>query len=219
MGLEICEERPKTRVMLVDDQISVREMVAMVLDRDGSFTVVAEASSGIDGLRTTRRYRPELVISALALPEMNGPELIRALREENPPTRVLVYSESRNRTLSLAGIEAGAHGFVHKTEPMLTLRQAVCAVAGGLTFFGCYATQLLDETRAQQKSQGGLTSKQRVVLQMIAEGMSTKQVAGRLSLSPKTVEHYRTQVMQRLGLHDIASLTRYAVRCGIVAAD
>jgi DNA-binding NarL/FixJ family response regulator len=207
----------KVRVLVVDDQVSVREMVAMVLDRDGGFAVVAEAASGIEGLRLVRKHRPALVIAALALPEMNGPEMIRAMRDEEPGTRLLIYSGSRNRALVLAGLESGAHGFVHKTEPLSTLRQAFAAVANGFSFFCPFATKLLDETRTHGKSPGDLTPKQRIVLKMVAEGMSTKQVAGQLSLSPKTVEHYRTQLMQKLGLRDIASLTRYAVRCGLVA--
>ena len=218
-GLDGFAERRKVRVLVVDDQVSVREMVAMVLDRDGSFAVVAEAASGIDGLRLFRKHEPVLVIAALALPEMNGPEMIRAMREENSDARFLVYSGSRSRPLVLAGLEAGPHGFVHKTEPLSTLCQAFVAVTNGAVFFGPFATKVLDETRAVSKPHAGLTAKQRVVLQMVAEGMSTKQVAGRLSLSPKTVEHYRKQLMQKLGLRDVASLTRYAVRCGLVGAE
>ena len=209
----------RTRVLVVDDQVSVREMLAMVLDREGRFAVVAEAASGIEGQRLFRRHKPGLVISALALPEMNGPELIRAVREEDAAARLLVYSGSRNESLIFAGLEAGPHGFVHKTEPLHTLRLAFRAVAEGYSFFGPFATRIVDENRALAQEPNILTPKQRVVLQMVAEGLSTKQVAGRLSLSPKTVEHYRTQLMQKLGLRDVASLTRYAVRCGLVTAE
>jgi DNA-binding NarL/FixJ family response regulator len=218
-GLDGCAECSAVRVLVVDDQISVREMVAMVLDRHGGFTVVAEAASGVDGLRLFRRHKPALVIAALALPEMNGPEMIHAMRDENPEARLLIYSGSRSRPLVLAGLEAGPHGFVHKTEPLLTLQQAFVAVTNGFGFFGPFATRMRDEARAPGRTHEELTPKQRVVLQMVAEGMSTKQVAGKLSLSPKTIEHYRMRLMQKLGLRDVASLTRYAVRCGLVTAE
>jgi DNA-binding NarL/FixJ family response regulator len=216
---EAFREPRKTRVLVVDDQVSVREMLAMVLDREGSFAVVAEAASGLDGLRLFHKHRPALVIAALVLPEMNGAEMIRAIRETEPANRVLIYSGARDRTLIRAGLDAGARGFVHKTEPLSTLRQGFTAVSNGFSFFCPFATKLLDETRTRGESPGGLTPKQRIVLKMVAEGMSTKQVAGRLSLSPKTIEHYRTQLMQKLGLRDVASLTRYAVRCGLVGAE
>lgn len=207
----------RKRVLVVDDQVSVREMVAVILNREEHYAVSAEASSGFEGLRLFRRYRPELVITGLALPEMNGPEMIHAMREERPEVRVLVYSGARNGELVAAGLAAEPHGFVHKTESLDVLRRAVSAVAGGFTFFGSFATQARDEGRAQAAGRtDGLSPKLRVVLQLVAQGLSTKQVADRLSLSAKTVEHYRTQLMQRLGLRDVASLTRYAVRAGLV---
>ncbi|MGH8047377.1 MAG: response regulator, partial [Chthoniobacterales bacterium] len=207
------------RVLLVDDQISVREMLAVVLGRERRFTVVAEASSGLEGLRAFRKFRTDVVITALALPEMGGPEMILAMREERPAARMLVYTGSRSRPLLLAALEAGPQGFVHKVDPLSALCQALHAVADGFSFLGPFVTKMVEETRSDAKPHSDLTPKQRVVLQMVAEGLSTKQVAGRLSLSPKTVEHYRTQVMQKLGLRDVASLTRYAVRCGLVTAE
>lgn len=206
----------KTRVLVVDDQVSVREMVAMVLERESRFVVVAAASTGFEGLGLFRRHRPDLVITGLTLPEMNGPEMVHAMREETPEARMLIYSGSRNRELIAAGLEARAHGFVHKTEPLDVLREGFCAVARGARFFSPYASGVLDEMGVRAITAGGLSPRQRLVLQFVAEGLSTKQMAGRLSLAPKTVEHYRTQLMQKLGLRDIASLTRYAVRCGLV---
>lgn len=212
-------ETAKLRVLVVDDQISVREMLAMVLERETEFSVAGAAATGFEGLRAFREVRPSLVVAALALPQMNGVEMIAAMREERPEVRILIYSGSRNHELIGAGLAAGAHGFVHKTEPLETLRAGVFAVARGSSFFGPFATRVLDESRGKERPAASLSPRQRLVLQMVAEGLSTKQVAGRLSLAPKTVEHYRTQLMQKLGLRDVASLTRYAVRCGLVEAD
>jgi DNA-binding NarL/FixJ family response regulator len=205
----------KTRVLVVDDQISVRQMVAELIAREGGYHVVGEGTTGFEGVRLFRALGPEMVIAALALPEMDGAEMIRAMREERRAARILIYSGTRKADLIQAALAARPHGFVHKTDSLATLREGLAAVARGCSFFTPFATRLMDlPVRAVV-----LTGRERTVLQMVAEGMSTKQVAGRLSIAPKTVEHYRTAVMQKLGLRDVASLTRYAVRCGLVEAE
>ena len=206
----------KTRVLILDDQVSVREMAAAMVTSEGLCEVVGQASSGVEGLRMFRKLRPGAVILALALPEMSGAEVLLAMREENPRLPVLVYSGTKSQDLWRAGLRAGPQGVVHKTESMATLREGVTAVLSGQTFFGRFATAKMEEMRLGGLVEDGLPPRLRTVLQMIAEGLSTKQVASRLSLSPKTVEHYRTKLMQKIGVKDVASLTRYAVRCGLV---
>lgn len=206
----------RDRVLIVDDQVSVREMVAMLVDRQSGLAVSAEATTGLEGLRMFRRHRPHLVIAALALPEMNGAEMIHAMREELPAARVLIYTGTRNGELIAAGLAARAHGFVHKTEPLGLLRQGLEALTRGSSFFSPFATRAIDARPASAPAAGGLSSRDRLVLQFVAEGLSTKQMAARISLAPKTVERYRIQLMEKLGLRDVASLTRYAVRCGLV---
>ena len=206
----------KTRVLILDDQVSVREMAAAMVMSEGLCEVVGQASSGLEGLRIFRKLRPGAVILALALPEMSGAEVLLAMREENPRLPVLVYSGTKSQDLWRAGLRAGPQGVVHKTESMATLREGVTAVVSGQTFFGRFATTKMEEMRMGGEPEDGLAPRLRTVLQMIAEGLSTKQVASRLSLSPKTVEHYRTKLMQKIGVKDVASLTRYALRCGLV---
>lgn len=206
----------KTRVLMLDDQVSVREMAAAMVTSEGLCAVVGQASSGVEGLRMFRKLRPGAVILALALPEMSGAEVLLAMREENPRLPVLVYSGTKSQDLWRAGLRAGPQGVVHKTESMATLREGVTAVVSGQTFFGRFATTKMEEMRMGGEAEEGLAPRLRTVLQMIAEGLSTKQVATRLSLSPKTVEHYRTKLMQKIGVKDVASLTRYALRCGLV---
>jgi len=206
----------KTRVLILDDQVSVREMAAAMVTSEGLCAVVGQASSGLEGLRIFRKLRPGAVILALALPEMSGAEVLLAMREENPRLPVLVYSGTKSQDLWRAGLRAGPQGVVHKTESMATLREGVTAVVSGQTFFGRFATTKMEEMRMGGEPEDGLAPRLRTVLQMIAEGLSTKQVASRLSLSPKTVEHYRTKLMQKIGVKDVASLTRYALRCGLV---
>lgn len=212
----------ETRVLVVDDQVSVRQLVAETVLKNGhgSCRIIGETGSGMDGLRLFRQHLPDMVIAALALPEMNGAEMVRAIRAERSNVRILVYTGTRNRELILAGLEARPHGFVHKTDALSVLYEALGAVARGACFFSPFATRFFDEMgRPGTTSVCALSAKERQVLQLVAEGQSTKEAACRLCMSPKTVEHYRAVIMRKLGLHDVASLTRYAVRCGLVSAE
>jgi DNA-binding NarL/FixJ family response regulator len=207
------------RALVVDDQVSVRELVVELLACRCGFgcQVVGEASSGAEGLRLFRKLLPTLVVAALSLPELGGAEMVRAMREERAEVRVLVYTGTRNEEMVRAGLAARPHGFVHKTDSLATLTEALGAVARGSCFFSPFATRLLDGMGLGPVTEAcRLTGKEREVLRLVAEGLSTKQMAGKLSIAPKTVEHHRGEVMRKLGMRDVASLTRYAVRCGII---
>ena len=204
------------KVLIVDDQVAVREMLGGVLEGMAEFRVVAEAATGMEGLRAFRLRKPDLVVAGLALREMSGPEMFVAIREEAAAVRRVIFSGTRNRALLFTGLRCGVHGFVHKTEPLSVLREALQAVAAGRTFFGAFATALTDEAAAGKGLNAALPPQQRVVLQLIAEGQSTKQIASRLALSPKTIDNYRSRLMEKLGVRDVASLTVYAFHEGLV---
>jgi len=146
----------KTRVLMLDDQVSVREMAAAMVTSEGLCAVVGQASSGVEGLRMFRKLRPGAVILALALPEMSGAEVLLAMREENPRLPVLVYSGTKSQDLWRAGLKAGPQGVVHKTESMATLREGVTAVVSGQTFFGRFATTKMEEMRIGGEAEEGL---------------------------------------------------------------
>lgn len=206
----------KTNVVLVDDYCSVRQMLALVLEREGGYAVVGEARTGYEAMKVCAQVRPRLVILDLALPEMNGLEVLRRLRAESREVRVLVYSGVENRELILETLRERPHGFVHKRDALATLREALRAVTAGGTFLTPFATDLLDLARGAGPGRAALTGRERAVLQMVAEGMSNKEMADRLGLAAKTVEHHRAALMEKLGLHDVARLTRYAVQLGVV---
>lgn len=208
----VGEER--LRVLLVDDQVAVRELTIMLLCQLG-FAIAAEARSGEEALRQLPRRPAQLVVLGLALPEMSGPDLLVALRRTAPGVRTVVFTGTRNAELIAAGLEARPFGFVHKTEPLAVFREALSAVAGGGSFLGPFATQWQQANRGRL-GLAALAPQQRRLLQLIAEGLSTKEAAERMAVSPRTAENYRMQLMQRLGVRDVASLTRYAVRCGVV---
>jgi len=208
----------KTRVVVVDDHASIRQMLALVLAREGPYEVVGEAGTGFEAMKVCRRAKPQLVVLDLVLPELNGVEVLRSLREERLEARFMVYSGAVNRGLIIEALQSHPHGFVHKTDPLSTFCEALRAVGNGCSYFTPFATKLMVEAR-HAAPHSTLNERERAVLQMIAEGMSNKEMATRFSIAPKTVEHYRAHVMQKLGLHDVARLTRYAVSQGLVAAE
>lgn len=209
----------KTRVVIVDDHVSIRQMLGIVLAREGPYEVVGEAGTGFEALKVCRRVKPRLVILDLVLPEMNGVEVLAQLRGELFDTKFLVYSGTMSRQLAVEALQAKPHGFVHKTDDWVVFREALRAVTSGCCYFTQFATRLLDEQRGAMSPRTELSERERQVLQMIAEGMSNKIMADRLALSSKTVEHHRAQVMMKLNMHDVATLTRYAVQLGLVPAE
>jgi DNA-binding NarL/FixJ family response regulator len=185
-------------------------MLAFILKSEGGFDVVGEASGGMEALRVCRAKRPELVILDLALPELSGTHLIRLLLAEQWPVRVLVYSGAMDDALLREALEEEPHGFVRKEDSLPELRVALRAVLSGSRHISPWASRLVPSRFEEPRK--GLTTQECAVLQMIAEGKQTKEIAVALDVSPKTVEHHRQHLMQKLGLHDIASLTRYAIR-------
>jgi len=209
----------KNRVVVVDDHASIRQMLGIVLAREGPYEMVGEAGTGFEALKVCRRLKPQLVVLDLILPELNGVEVLRTLRAEMRETRFMVYSGTLNRSLIVEALQARPHGFVHKSDALPTFCEALRAVVGGCSYFTPFATKLMDDERQVCTASARLTDRERAVLQMIAEGMSNKEMASRFAIAPKTVEHHRAQVMQKLGMHDVATLTRYAVRVGLVPVE
>lgn len=205
-----------TRVVLVDDHASLRQMLVVILKMEGAYDVVGEAAGGMEGLKVCRAKRPELVILDLALPELSGTHLIRLLLAEAWPVRVLVYSGATDDGLLREALAEGPHGFVRKEDSLPEFRTALKAVASGSRHISPWASRLMPARGEELRRR--LTTQECAVLQMIAEGRQTKEIATALSVSVKTAEHHRQHLMDKLGLHDVASLTRYAVRQRMVSA-
>jgi len=207
----------KTRVMVVDDHASIRQMLGALLPNEGC-EMVAEAATGLEAIQMHRTTMPHLVVLDLMLPELNGVGLLLHLRERARQTRTLVYCGTSDQELILEALRTRPHGFVLKRDPWDTFRGALKMVNGGGSYLSPFATRLLDEARPM-KNGLLLTPRERAVVQMVAEGRSNKEMAGQLAISAKTVEHHRAHVMGKLGLHDVAGLTRYAVRHRLVGIE
>ena len=217
----------KITVLLSDDHNLVREGLRLLLEKETDMQVVGEASDGRQSVRETKRLKPDVVLQDLAMPLLNGLEAARQIATEVPTARVLVLSAYSDDTNIEHVIEAGAAGYLMKETVGNDLVRAIREIAGGNAFFSPpIARRLLKQW--QGKTVNGslvgakaakLTSRQREILQMIAEGYATKQMAGLLSLSIKTVEKHRQDLMNTLNMHNIAALTRYAVSNGIVESN
>jgi DNA-binding NarL/FixJ family response regulator len=213
-------------VLICDDHTVVREGLRALLAAAGDIDVVGEAGNGHESVRKTRRLRPDVVVLDLVMPLLNGIEAARQIRKEVHSTKVLVlsaYSDSRHVRRA---IEAGASGYLMKETAGNDLLRAIREVQKGNAFFSPSVTKGLLTQPGENlvsvrpaRTEARLTSRQTEVIQLIAEGYSNKQIAGVLSLSIKTVEKHRQTLMDKLNIHSIAILTRYALSSGVVESN
>ncbi len=209
------------RVILADDHTLVRAGIRALLEKLPNVQVLAEASDGREVLELAQTHAPEVILMDIAMPGLNGLEATARLFKELPKVRVIILSMHSNEEYVARALRAGAAGYLLKDAGTSELEAAIRAVVRGESFLSPAVS-----TRAVAGgSRGGgegptaleaLTPRQREVLQMIAEGHSTKGVAAVLGLSVKTAESHRTQLMQRLGIHEVAGLVRYAMRTGLI---
>ena len=203
------------RVMIADNQLSVRQMLGTMLRRQPGIAIVAETSGGLQAIEVFLRIRPDLLIMDLVLPELGGIEVLRRLRNVWPKLRVLIYSGDALQSTFLAALRSRPQGFVQKSDSLETVEEALRIVMGGGSYLTPFITNLLDVSLPDELR--GLTAREREVVQMVAEGRSSKEIAGLLGVASRTVEHHRVHVRHKLGLRDVASLTRFAIRAGLIA--
>jgi DNA-binding NarL/FixJ family response regulator len=210
------------RVLLADDHALVRAGIRRLLESLPDVQVVAETGDGRTALQLIETYEPDVALLDISMPELNGLDTAVRVVREHPLVRVIILSMHASEEYVLRALASGVAGYMLKDAAISELEVAVRAVARGDTYLsprvsnyvvGDYVRRLGAATYAEP-----LTPRQREVLQLIAEGRTTKEIAQRLDLSVKTVETHRTQLMQRLDIHDVAGLVRYAIRTGLVAS-
>jgi DNA-binding NarL/FixJ family response regulator len=211
------------KILIADDHALFRAgLRALLTDAAGSDGVL-EAGDGAEAVRLTKEQAPELVFLDIAMPVLNGLAAIEQVKAAQPAARIIVLSMHLNEEYIRRALAAGADGYMVKDSAPSELLVAVRAVMAGRHYLSPAAASLL----IQQALPGirdadplqALSPRQTEVLRMVAEGLSTKEIARALGLSPKTVDIHRAQVMQRLDIHDVAGLTRFAVRVGLVGTD
>lgn len=213
------------RLVLVDDHALVRAGLRALLGEMPGVSVVAEAGDGREALQLIREHKPDIALLDISLPGLNGLEVAARVAKEHPATRVIILSMHGDDESVRRALTAGAAGYLLKNSDRSELELALRTVARGNAWLSPAVTQKVVTAFAEgarSSAQGAfevLTPRQREVLQLIAEGHSNKEIAGRLSLSPKTVETHRTELMERLGIHGVAGLVRYAIHIGLVQPD
>jgi len=207
------------RLVIIEDQTAIREMLAEILGMDSSFKIVGESGDGQSAYQLCLETRPDVIILDAKLPGLNGVDLLRRLNKVLTNARVLVFSGHENPVLVREMLEAGAHGFVEKTAGLFEFKKGLETVANGGTYFGPAVAALLRNVVANPSASASsdfLTDREREILQLVAESYSTKEIAAKLNISVKTVDNHRTNLMRKLNLHDVASLTRYALEIGLI---
>jgi DNA-binding NarL/FixJ family response regulator len=209
------------RLLIADDHTLVRAGIRALIEKLPEVQVVAEASDGRDALQLVRKHRPDVVLMDIAMPGLNGLEATRYIAKEFPEIPVLVLSMYASEEYVWQALRAGAAGYLLKGAELAELALAIKAVTCGETYLSPPISKHIIKDYVQRV--GGketmverLTPRQREILQLIAEGVTTKEIANTLHISVKTVETHRAQLMERLGIHDIAGLVRYAIKLGLV---
>ncbi len=206
-----------TTVFIADDHQIVREGLRALLER-GGFKVVGEAANGQDALKMVEQLHPEVAVLDLAMPLLNGIDTAREVARVSAKTRTIILSMHTDSRYILESLRAGAKGFVMKTHAADDLVRAIREAARGGTYLSPEISQAV-VSAYQTKSEippDPLSARERQVLQLIAEGKTTKEVATTLDISVKTAETYRTRIMEKLDIHETATLVRYAIRRGVV---
>jgi len=210
-----------TRVLIADDHTLVRAGIRALLEKLPEVQVVAEASDGRDALQMVKTHQPDVVLMDIAMPGLNGLEATRRVVKEFPRANVLILSMYASEEYVWQALSAGAAGYLLKGAELSELALAIQAVTRGDTYLSPPISKQVIKDYVRRV--GGeetlferLTPRQREILQLIAEGATTKEIGKALEISVKTVETHRAQLMERLGIRDVAGLVRYAIQIGLV---
>ncbi|EKP95744.1 response regulator [Thermaerobacter subterraneus] len=222
-------QRP-IRVLVCDDHAILRDGIRTLLEAHPDIAVVGEAADGREAVELARRLQPDVVLLDIGMPGMNGIEATRAILKQRPETRVLILSMHDNEEYIFPILEAGAAGYVLKRSAATELVSALRAVVQGHTILHPdVAAKVVSGAARRQKGEGagegaprrvdGLTERETEVLTLIAQGLTNQEIADRLFISIKTVQAHRSNIMEKLDLHDAVELTKYAIRHGLISLD
>jgi len=215
-------------VLIIDDHPLFREGLKVIIGRDRRFEVVGEAGKGREGLRLAKKLRPDLALVDISLPDQNGIDLSREIRSLMPEVRIMIISMHSKIDYIAESFRAGATGYLVKESAAMGLIKGLEAVSRGEYFLDSSLSrevvEKLIEFPPKEKSindvsYNSLTPREQEVMRLLAEGLSRKEIAEKLFISPKTVENHRTNIMNKLDLHNSMDLVRFAARLGLIDVD
>ena len=216
----------RIRVILAEDHMIVRKGIRSLLEAEPDFEVLAEASDGREAVDLVRQFLPDVILMDIGMPGLNGLEATRQIKQWYPQTNVLVLTMYDTEEHIFQILQAGASGYLVKQTAPVELAQAIRSVAQGETYLSPTVSKMVIDQYIRQAERvtkpnrfDNLTSREREVLQLVAEGKSSPQIADLLHISEKTVRNHRNNLMDKLDLHSIAELTRYAIQKGVIDLD
>lgn len=213
------------KTLIVDDHKIFREGLRGLIEKEPDIDVLGEAGNGIEAIKFAGELHPDVIIMDVTMPDMNGIEATRKIIAESPGIRVLVLSMESDRRFIVEVLESGAFGYVLKDGIFAELATAIRTVAAGETYLGPRISELIIKDYLQRIPDGlplthsSLTTRERELIQLIADGKNAKEIAGAFGISIKTVEVHRHNIMQKLNLYSIAELTKYAIREGLTSLN
>ncbi len=216
-------DSPKIRTLIADDHEIVRQGLRTLLENENC-EVVAEFSGGRDAVEGAKKLKPDVAVLDISMPDLNGVEAAQQIAKELPDTKVVILTMHDSEELARKVLEAGARGFVLKSDAVRDLANAVKTVMTGKPFFSGKISEMLlrgyleGSRKTNTDTIPTLTPREREVVQLLAEGKSSKEVASILGTSPATVDTQRAKIMQKLDLHSVTDLVRYAIRNHIIEA-
>lgn len=214
----------QTRVLLADDHTLVRAGLRKLLESIPLVEVVGEANDGLAVVEMAEQLKPQLILMDIAMPGLNGLESTARITRTCPDVRVMILSMHQNEEYVRQALRHGAVAYLLKDAAPMELELAIAAVLRGETYLSPAVSRgvvsdYVQRLRSDDVPGAQLTSRQREVLQLVAEGLSSKEVARRLDVAVKTVESHRSQLMKQLDIHEVAGLVRYAMRAGLISPD
>jgi DNA-binding NarL/FixJ family response regulator len=213
----------KIKVLLADDHVMMRGGLRMLLEQNGELTVVGEAEDGRETVRLAKKLSPDVIVMDIAMPDMNGIEATRQILEDLPGVKVIALSMHSDRHFVSEMLKAGATAYLLKQCAVDELITAIMTVLKNRTYLSpCISGVVVEHfVRNKPKSESTafsqLTDREREVLQLMAEGMTSKKIADQLNLSVKTIETHRMKIIEKLNIHTVAELTKYAIREGLTS--
>lgn len=201
------------RIVLADDQLLIRAGIRALLDSLSGYRIIAECSDGQSAIAAVQQHHPDIVLLDIAMPGMSGIDVARTLRAGRAEARLLILSSIEQPTIVEQALASGVDGYLLKDFLLEELQEALRTVAAGNTYLSPKIRRIVESTASREDQ---LTGRQLQVLKLVASGSTTKEIARDLRISPKTVEFHRARLMERLGVHDVTGLTRYAMQNGLL---